>query len=103
MDRRTFSLDTEYGLTFPGDRPWTTDRLLWDAFTGNRAIEELLTRHEERIPLVFCGHTHRARESTVGRIRGYNIGGDYHFKRLLLVDWSAGAVTAQVFGNPDRR
>jgi 3',5'-cyclic AMP phosphodiesterase CpdA len=92
-----------YGLTFPGDRPLTTDRLLWDAFTGNRAIEELLTGHEERIPLVFCGHTHRARENTVGRIRGYNVGGDYHFKRLLLVNWPAGAVTAHVFGDPERR
>jgi len=50
---------------------------------------------------VFSGHTHRARTSTLGKIRGYNIGGDYHFKRLLLVDWPAGTVTAHVFGREE--
>ncbi|HLN31411.1 MAG TPA: metallophosphoesterase [Gemmataceae bacterium] len=91
-----------YSLSFPrGDAPLTPDGLLWDAFSGNRACEELLTRHEEDIPLVFSGHTHRARTSTLGKIRGYNIGGDYHFKRLLLVDWPAGTVTAHVFGREE--
>ena len=91
-----------YGLSFPGERPSSADGLLWDAFTGNRAIEEVLSAHAERVPLVFCGHTHRARENTFGPTRGFNVGGDYHFKRLLLVDWPAGAVTAHTFGDPER-
>ena len=32
--------------------------------------------------------------------RGYNIGGDYHYKRLLLLDWPAGTVEEHVFGDP---
>jgi 3',5'-cyclic AMP phosphodiesterase CpdA len=91
-----------YGLSFPGQRPDTADALLWDAFTGNRAAEEVLAGHADRVPLVFCGHTHRARENTFGPTRGYNVGGDYHFKRLLLVDWPGGAVTAHTFGDERR-
>jgi predicted phosphodiesterase len=90
-----------YGLSFP--RPWpfvTTDGLLWDAFSGNSACEALLARHAERIPFVFSGHTHRARDNTLGKIRGYNIGGDYHFKRLLTLDWPAGTIIEHIFGNP---
>jgi 3',5'-cyclic AMP phosphodiesterase CpdA len=90
------------GLSFPGERPLTADALLWDALTGNQAMEELLLGHQTSIPLVFCGHTHRARENTFGPMRGFNIGGDYHFKRLLLIDWPSGHVTTHVFGNPDR-
>jgi predicted phosphohydrolase len=90
-----------YGLSFP--RPWpfiTTDGLLWDAFSGNSACEALLKRHAERVSFVFSGHTHRSRENTLGPVQGYNIGGDYHFKRLLMLDWPAGTVTAHVFGDP---
>jgi predicted phosphohydrolase len=83
------------------DEPPDIDRLLWQAFSGNRSMEEILTRHAERIPFAFCGHTHRARENTLGAIRGYNVGGDYHFKRLLLLDWPAGNVEAHIFGDPD--
>jgi 3',5'-cyclic AMP phosphodiesterase CpdA len=90
-----------YGLSFPRpNSPVLVDSLLWDAFSGNCAVEELLLRHMERIPLTLCGHTHRARENNLGAIRGYNIGGDYHFKRLLLVDWPARSVAAHVFGDP---
>lgn len=89
-----------YGINFPRDAPPTTwDGFLWDALCGNRAIEEVLTRHADRISLVFSGHTHRARENVLGPIRGYNIGGDYHFKRMLTVDWPAASVTAQEFGD----
>jgi 3',5'-cyclic AMP phosphodiesterase CpdA len=91
-----------YGLNYPGD-PNTTpsvDQLMWEAFSGNRAMEELLAGHGERIPFVFCGHTHFAREATLGASRGYNIGGDYHFKRLLRLEWPTGTVTAEVFGKP---
>lgn len=90
-----------YGLSFPRMWPFaTTDGLLWDAFSGNRDCETLLSRHAERIPFVFSGHTHRARENTLGAIRGYNIGGDYHFKRLLILDWPEGTITEHIFGNP---
>jgi len=33
----------------------------------------------------------------VGRLRGYNVGSDYPFKRLLWVDWPSGEVTAEEF------
>jgi 3',5'-cyclic AMP phosphodiesterase CpdA len=92
-----------YGLSFPRDHPPTDlDELLWDAFAGNRAMEELLACHHERIPFAFCGHTHRARENTFHGIRGYNIGGDYHFKRLLWLDWPGGEVVAHQFGDANR-
>jgi predicted phosphohydrolase len=88
-----------YGLSFarPGP-PSVPDGLLWDAFCGNQAVENLLTRFADRIPFVFCGHIHRDRENALGPIKGYNIGGDYHFKRLLILDWPAGTVEAHVFG-----
>jgi 3',5'-cyclic AMP phosphodiesterase CpdA len=91
-----------YGLNFPerDDGPPTDDRLLWEAFSGNRALETVLQRWADRIPFAFCGHTHRERENMLGPIRGYNIGGDYHFKRLLLLDWPAGSVKARVFHDP---
>jgi hypothetical protein len=90
-----------YGLSFPRSaEAVSADGLLWEAFSGNRKLEEVLLRHEERIPLVFSGHTHRERENHLGKIRGFNIGGDYHFKRLLMVEWPAGTVQAHVFGTP---
>jgi 3',5'-cyclic AMP phosphodiesterase CpdA len=92
-----------YGLNFPRPEPSSTDGLLWDAFSGNAALPGVLARHEARIPFAFCGHTHCAREYNLGLIRGYNIGGDYHFKRLLLLDWPAGTVQALTFGDPGGR
>jgi 3',5'-cyclic AMP phosphodiesterase CpdA len=89
-----------YGLTFPRLMPpMTVDGLLWDAFSGNQRLEAVLSRWNDRIPFVFCGHTHRARENKLGNIWGYNIGGDYHFKRLLWLDWPAGTVQAHEFGD----
>src|SRR5205814_1245887 len=71
-----------YDLGFPHvGAPMVLDSYLWDAFCGNRAMEELVARHADRIAFVFCGHTHRARQSTRDAVRGYNVGGDYHFKR----------------------
>lgn len=91
-----------YALGFPRPEPPTSlDSLLWDAFCGNRSLEEVLARHAERIVFAFCGHTHRNREEVWHGIRGYNIGGDYHFKRLLLVDWPAGTIEAREFGERD--
>jgi 3',5'-cyclic AMP phosphodiesterase CpdA len=85
------------GLSFPSRGPASTDALLWGAFAGNRTAEALLAEYASRIPLVFCGHTHRARDNVFGPTRGFNVGGDYSFKRLLLADWPAGTVTAHVF------
>ena len=82
--------------------PITLDGFLWDALSGNRSLETLLNAHAERIAFAFCGHTHRERENSLGSIRGYNIGGDYHFKRLLRLDWPAGHVEAHTFGNPEQ-
>jgi predicted phosphohydrolase len=91
-----------YGLSFPRPAPPEhLDGLLWDAFSGNQALEDVLREQESRIAFAFCGHTHRARENTLGAIRGYNVGGDYHFKRLLCLDWPDGTVTAHTFGDPN--
>jgi predicted phosphohydrolase len=88
------------GLSFPRPvSPAPLDALLWECFGGNRAMEEVLARHAERIPFAFCGHTHRACEAMLGPIRGYNIGGDYGFKRLLLLNWPKWTVTAHQFGD----
>jgi predicted phosphohydrolase len=92
-----------YGLSFPRQGPPTTiDGLLWDAFAGNRSLELLLEKHADRIGFAFCGHTHRARENNLGPIRGYNIGGDYYFKRLLVLQWPQGSITAHQFGDPGK-
>jgi hypothetical protein len=91
-----------YNLTFPRPAPPVhLDGLLWDAFSGNRAMEQSLAEHRERIAFAFCGHTHRAREGSLGAIRGYNVGGDYHYKRLLCLDWPEGTVQEHTFGDPN--
>lgn len=73
------------------------DRSVWDALGGNESVETLLCEHAGHVPFAFCGHTHRAREARLGPVRGYNIGGDYDHKRLLLLDWPEGTVAARVF------
>jgi predicted phosphohydrolase len=89
------------GLSFPRPgSPPTVDGLLWEAFSGNRAMEDVLRRNESHIPFALCGHTHRERENQFGRIHGINIGGDYHFKRLIKLEWPSGKTDAYVFGNP---
>ena len=93
-----------FGLNFPpseDDSP-SMDRLLWEAFSGNRSLELLLERHADRIPFAFCGHTHRARQAALAGGRGYNIGGDYHFKRLLWFDAPDASPEVHEFGNPVR-
>jgi 3',5'-cyclic AMP phosphodiesterase CpdA len=93
-----------HGLSFPRPGPAKgVDELLWEALSGNRALEDLLQKHAGRIPLVFSGHIHRDVEATLGPSRGINVGGDYHFKRLLMVDWPAGTIETHVFGDPNRR
>jgi 3',5'-cyclic AMP phosphodiesterase CpdA len=84
-------------LNYPVEGPRSLDRLLWEAFSGNRALEELLAHSAAQVPLAFCGHTHRAVAGEHAGICGHNIGGDYHFKRLLTLEWPAGTVTAREF------
>lgn len=91
-----------YGLGFPRPAPPTSfDGLLWDALCGNRSMEALLAEHADAVRFAFCGHTHRERASVLGSIRGHNVGGDYHYKRLLRLDWPEGHVEARVFGDPE--
>ncbi len=93
-----------HGLGFPRKSPAQgLDELLWEALSGNRALEELLQKHAERIPLILSGHIHRDVDTTLGPSRGINIGGDYHFKRLLMLDWPTCTIETHVFGDPNRR
>ena len=91
------------GLNYPKGEPMDLDALLWEAFSGNVTLEELLASYADRVPLAFCGHTHFARESRLGPIRGFNVGGDYHAKRLLRFDWPDGTVRALEFGGTGER
>ncbi len=86
------------GLNYPAREPLGLDELLWRAYSGNTLLEEALALRAERIEFAFCGHTHCAREGDLAGIRGFNIGGDYHFKRLLWLDWPSGNVQAVEFG-----
>jgi predicted phosphohydrolase len=93
-----------YGISFPHEeRPTGLDPLLWDALSGNASLQALLQRYAERIAFIFSGHTHRATEARLGPARGYNIGGDYHFKRMFVVDWPSGNVQTHIFGDPNKR
>jgi predicted phosphohydrolase len=93
-----------HALSFPRPAPAQgLDELLWEALSGNRAVESLLKNHSDRIPLILSGHTHRAAEAQLGATRGINIGGDYHFKRMLVYDWPARTIESFVFGDPGRR
>lgn len=85
------------GLNYPKPEPWGLDDALWECFSGNMAAERLLAEFSDRVPVAVCGHTHSAREGIFGRTRGYNVGGDYGFKRLLRFDWPAAEVTATEF------
>ncbi len=93
-----------HGLSFPRRAPAQgIDELLWEALSGNRSLEVFLAEHAARTPFILSGHTHRAAETKLGPARGINIGGDYHFKRLLVIDWPARNVETFTFGDPDRR
>jgi hypothetical protein len=93
-----------HGIGFPRSAPAQgLDELLWEALSGNQALEHVLSQHAERIALILSGHIHRAAEAILGPARGINIGGDYHFKRLLVLDWPAGTLDTHVFGDPTRR
>jgi hypothetical protein len=85
------------GLLYPSQEPLSLDALLWRAFSGNTRLESALVARARQIPFVFCGHTHAARTCAVETMRGINIGGDYHFKRLVWVEWPSGEVSEEEF------
>ena len=75
-------------LFYPG--PVTTDeQRFWLAYAGNRRMEEAVLA-DPRVTTVLCGHTHAYRATEVDGRRCRNIGGDYDFKRLLLLDTETG-------------
>jgi 3',5'-cyclic AMP phosphodiesterase CpdA len=93
-----------HGISFPRTEPAQgLDALLWEALSGNRSLEIALEKHAERIPFIFSGHTHRETAATLGPARGFNIGGDYHYKRMLVLDWPSGAIETHLFGDPNKR
>lgn len=85
-------------LTFPHlDQDSSLDALLWEALSGNSMLEDVLLKNLGHVGHVFSGHTHRARVEDWHGIKGYNIGSDYHFKRLLEFSWPDGAIKAMEF------
>lgn len=93
-----------YNIAFPRSAlPRVLDSYLWDAFAGNTRLEAILAVHPDKVPFAFSGHTHRSRQADFHGIRGYNIGGDYHFKRLLWLEWPEGTVAEHQFGDPHAR
>jgi predicted phosphohydrolase len=85
-------------LNYPERTQPGIDALLWKAFSGNVKLENALAQRADRIDFAFCGHTHFAREGNFAGIRGHNIGGDYHFKRLLELSWPEGTIRSYQFG-----
>lgn len=74
-----------------------TYQRFWLAYTGNRRMQDLVLS-DPRIRTVLCGHTHAACNADVQGKRCLNIGGDYDFKRLLLLDTATGAEQWWEFG-----
>lgn len=75
----------------------TLDQKFWLAYTGNRRMQELVLG-DPRVTTVVCGHTHAACSATVAGKRCLNVGGDYGWKRLLLLDTDTGEEWAEEFG-----
>jgi 3',5'-cyclic AMP phosphodiesterase CpdA len=74
-----------------------TYQRFWLAYSGNRRMQEAVLS-EPRIQTVICGHTHATCAADVRGKRCLNIGGDYDFKRLLLLDTDTGAEQWWEFG-----
>jgi 3',5'-cyclic AMP phosphodiesterase CpdA len=71
-------------------RPATTmEGRFWPAYTGNRRMQEAVLA-DPRVATVICGHTHAYCAAEVRGKRCRNIGGDYAWKRLLLLDTDTG-------------
>jgi 3',5'-cyclic AMP phosphodiesterase CpdA len=88
-------------LFYPG--PVTSvDGRFWLAYTGNRRVQDAVLA-DPRIRWVICGHTHAACEAEVSGKRCINIGGDYDWKRLLLLDTETGEEQWWEFGSAAAR
>ncbi len=74
----------------------TDDQKFWLAYTGTRAMDAWV-RQDARFDYVFCGHTHAACEARIGPTTCLNVGGDYHFKRLIRLDLSSDTANQQEF------
>lgn len=83
-------------LFYPGPVTSVEGRF-WLAYTGNRRMQEAVLA-DPRIRWVICGHTHAACEAEVLGKRCINIGGDYDWKRLLLLDTDSGEERWWEFG-----
>lgn len=60
----------------------------WDfakAYLGSERIGQVLLRYPN-VRRVYCGHSHFARQATVGAIEAINIGSGYRAKRYATVD-----------------
>jgi predicted phosphohydrolase len=76
----------------------TADQRFWLAYSGNRRMQAAVLA-DPRVTTILCGHTHAACEATVEGRRCLNIGGDYDWKRLLLLDTDTGAEQSWEFGH----
>ncbi len=76
--------------------PQTDEHLIWLAYSGNRALTELITQYP-KIRYVISAHTHASVEVELEQYKAFNIGGDYHWKRLLLLDYPEGKWEAVEF------
>jgi 3',5'-cyclic AMP phosphodiesterase CpdA len=84
-------------LNFPSEQPPHLDQVLWRAFSGNKSMEQVLERNAARIARVFSAHTHKTVDTSYKSIPAHNIGGDYGWKRLLLLDWPSGSVESREY------
>ncbi len=75
----------------------TPEQLFWLAYTGNRRMQRTIL-DDPRIQWVVCGHTHAACEAVLLGKRCLNVGGDYPWKRLVLIDTDTGRVDHWEFG-----
>lgn len=80
-------------LAFPQlDQDFSLDALIWEALSGNSLLEQVLFQNKHHVGHIFSGHTHRARVEDWHGVKGYNVGSDYHFKRLLEFSWPDGEI-----------
>jgi predicted phosphohydrolase len=75
----------------------TVEQRFWLAYTGNRRMHEAVLA-DPRVTTILCGHVHQYCEAEVEGRRCRNIGGDYDWKRLLLLDTVTGEEQWYDFG-----
>ena len=93
-----------HGISFPTrGRLEGLDALLWEALTGNRAMETVLEKHADRMPLIFSGHTHRDARGRLGPSRATTSAAIIISNACSCVDWPAGTIETFIFGDPKKR